>query len=189
MRYILSIILGIASWAGYGKAPVVHAGPNDNAPAEVMQFGQLVGHWSCTNEVRQQDGSYKPIPGAATWSWYYILEGFAVQDVWLPDRQSNAQAPMGTNIRTYDADNGWWDVVWSTQQAPAFERYRASYRNGEIHMFAERPAFGSFPRHLMHVTFHNISADHFDWRYEASGLTDGQNWQETSRLACDRQTT
>ena len=182
MRHLVGIFFGLIALAANSGVPLTHAGPNENAPPEVKQFGQLAGHWSCVSETRQADGTFKTVPGIATWSWYYILEGYAVQDVWLPDRQQNAQAPMGTNIRTYDAVNGWWDVVWSTQQAPAFERYRASYRNNELHMFAERPANGGFPRHLMRVTF-------LDWRYEASGLTDGLNWQETSRLSRDRKST
>ena len=150
------------------------------------KFGQLEGHWSCTSESRQADGTWAAGTGKGTWSWYYILEGYAVQDVWLPDRKANPGAAMGSNIRTYDVANARWDVVWTTQQAPAFERYKAAFRNGEIHMFAERPAGGGFPSHLMRITFHNFTADHFDWRYEASGLTDGKNWQEQSRLSCDR---
>lgn len=187
MRLLTVIAIWLLSACAYAStAPLVHSGANENAPAEVKQFGQLEGHWSCESQSRQQDGSWQASPGKSTWSWYYILEGFAVQDVWLPNRETNSQAAMGSNIRTYDVANGWWDIVWTTQQAPAFERYRASYRGGEIHMVAERPANGNFPPHLMHVTFHNISDNHFDWRYEVSGLTDGQNWQEQSRLSCDR---
>lgn len=53
-------------------------------------------------------------------------------------------------------------------------------------MYAERAASELFPSHLMHITFYNISEEHFDWRYESSGLTDGQTWREVSRLSCKR---
>lgn len=183
---MLMIILAIVVSAATGNAPLSHDGPNENAPEQVKEFGQLVGDWSCAGENLNPDGEWQKSPGRATWSWYYILEGFGVQDVWLPDREQNPNAPMGTNVRTFDPETGLWEVVWATQAVPKFDRYKASFRNGEIHIFAERPATKQFRSHLMRITFHNISADHFDWRYEASGLTDGQNWQERSRLSCDR---
>lgn len=43
------------------------------------------------------------------------------------------------------------------------------------------------PAHLARVTFHNITADHFDWKYEASAPGDGENWQLYSTLSCTRQ--
>ena len=182
----LATILICATCAAAAEVPLVYQGPNEDAPVQVQEFGRLVGHWTCTSENRQADGTWQASPGKATWSWYYVLEGFAIQDVWRPDREQNPTAAMGTNLRTYDPESGFWDVVWTTQQATRFERYRASARGGDVHMFAERPASKTFPSHLMHITFHNISDDHFDWKYEASGLTDGQNWQEQSRLSCDR---
>ena len=160
--------------------------PNAAAPEEVQQFGQLVGSWQCTGENLQQDGTWQESPGVSTWEWYYVLDGYAVQDVWLPDTEANPNASQGTNLRTFDPETGIWDVVWTTQNVPTIEKYRAAYRNDEAHIHAERPATKVFPSHLMHITFHNISDGHFDWKYEASGLTDGQNWQEQARLSCDR---
>ncbi len=160
--------------------------PNPAAPVEVQQFGQLVGSWQCRGENLQPDGTWQESPGVSTWNWYYILDGYAVQDLWIPDTEASPNASQGTNLRTFDPETGIWDVVWTTQNVPAIEKYRAAYRNDEIHIYAERPATKVFPSHLMHITFHNISEDHFDWKYEASGLTDGQNWQEQARLSCDR---
>ncbi len=181
---VLSLIFPLSAAAGV--APLIADGPNPNAPEEVKQYGQLAGHWQCKSFNLQPDGNWAESPGLATWSWYYVLEGYAVQDVWLPDRNANAAAPMGTNLRTFDPGTGLWEMVWTTQQVPRLEKYRASYRNGEIHMYAERPASASFPKHLMHITFHNIGETHFDWKYESSGLTDGKNWREVARLSCDK---
>lgn len=169
-----------------GASGIATTRPNPEAPEEIRQFGQLVGSWHCKGSERQQDGSWKETPGVAIWDWYYVLDGYAVQDVWRPDTEANPDATQGTNLRTFDPETGMWDIVWTKQDVPQIERFRAGFRDGEIHMFAERPAGPSYPRHLLHVTFHNIGDDRFDWRYETSGLTDGQNWRAVARLSCRR---
>lgn len=180
------VILFFITFTATAAAPLITDKPVPDAPEAVQQqYGQLVGHWLCESESRQQDGTWQKSPNKATWSWYYVLDGYAVQDVWQPSGQSPGAA-MGTNLRSYDAENNIWNVVWTTTSNPTLEQYRSAYRNGELHIYAERPASASFPSHLMHITFHNISDDHFDWKYESSGLTDGQNWTEFSRLSCDR---
>lgn len=184
---LAALILSIPSFA-ITPAPLVTETLGENAPEQVQQqYGQLVGHWACKGENRQQDGSWQASPGMATWSWYYVLDGYAVQDVWQPPKEAPPSAAMGTNLRTYDVANNIWNVVWTTTSNANLEQFRSAYRNEQLHIYAERPASGSFPSHLMHITFHDISDDHFDWKYESSGLTDGQNWTEVSRLSCDRQ--
>lgn len=186
MKTILTIAaLTLATTAAVAGG-IASTGPNPEAPVEVQQFGQLVGSWRCEGENLQQDGTWKKTPGVSTWDWYYLLDGYAVQDVWRPDTEANPKAVQGTNLRTYDSETDTWNVVWTTQNSPAIEPFRASFRDGEIHMFAERAANQLFRNHLMHITFHNISDDHFDWRYESSSPTDGQNWREVARLSCDR---
>ena len=186
MRLIATITALLASAGAVSAGGIASTAANPDAPAEVQQFGQLVGSWQCKGENLQPDGTWQASPGTSVWDWYYVLDGYAVQDVWRPHTSGNPNAAQGTNLRTYDPETGIWDVVWTTQNVPAIEKYRAAYRNDEIHIVAERPSNQFFPSHLMHITFHNIDEDHFDWRYEASGLTDGQNWQEQARLSCDR---
>lgn len=187
MQVISTIVTLTLLTAGAAAGGVVSDGPNPEAPEEVKQFGRLVGSWRCTGENLQQDGTWKKTPGVSTWDWYYVLDGYAVQDVWRPDTEANPQAVQGTNLRTFDPESGTWEVVWTTQNVPKIDFYRAGYRDDEMHIYAERAATQAFPGHLMHITFHNVSEDHFDWRYESSGLTDGQNWREVARISCDRE--
>ena len=52
-------IPAIQSFVGGG-----YGAPNDLAPAEVQQFGRLVGLWDADVELRRQDGSWvKSEPG------------------------------------------------------------------------------------------------------------------------------
>ena len=56
--------------------------PHPMAPAELAQFGRLVGVWDASLALRKQDGSW--VEGApALWVWKYILDGFATQDLWI----------------------------------------------------------------------------------------------------------
>lgn len=182
--YLLLLIPLIGSAAGPAK--LISAGPHPDAPEQLMEYGQLVGNWQCQSSSRQQDGTWKETPGLATWSWYFVLDGHAVLDVWEPLPNADGNVLPGTNLRTYNAATGIWDIAWTVSSSPGIETFISSFRNDAIHITTQRKARGAFPAHMMHITFHNISEKHFDWKYEFSPLTDGQNWTETARLSCDR---
>ena len=72
MRFILILLLAATGLARAATAPLVAEGPHPEAPDALNQYGQLVGHWQCTSENRQPDGSWKAGAGKATWSWYWV---------------------------------------------------------------------------------------------------------------------
>ncbi len=155
-----------------------------NAPAEVKQYGSLRGHWQCEASAKQPDGSWKESPGLASWSWYYVLDGFAVQDVWQP---AAASSPMGTNLRTYDAENNRWNMVWVTQTQAEFDHYTATYSDGMIVMRGDNPSrTKGVPAHAAKITFYNMTERHFDWKYEATAPATDSGWSEFSRMSCSR---
>ena len=95
--------------------------PNPKAPDAVREeYGQFVGSWSCQGYNRQQDGRWQASPGRATWNWYYVMDGFAIQDVWIPSTASTGGA-LGINLRTYDAESANWQMVWATGRQPDFD--------------------------------------------------------------------
>ena len=169
------------------EGSLIVAGPNANAPEQLQQFGQFEGVWKCSSQSRQPDGSWKKRPGMATWTWHYVLDGHAVQDLWEPDLEANPKAAIGTNLRTYDAETDTWHMVWTTTQEPVFATFRAGETDGALVMFGERSATPAFPQRLARITFHNISDVHFDWKYEASRARHSHQWREVSRLSCDRE--
>ena len=171
------------AFAAAQTASLVATDPNPDAPEAVQQFGQLQGNWSCLGSSRQPDGSWKPGEHPATWSWYYVLDGFAVQDVWKP---GNPNGAMGTNLRTYDPESQSWNMVWATTGQARFDHFTASYEDGNLVMRGERWARAAFQAHDSRITFHNIGAQHFDWKYETAALQGEQQWNEISRIACDR---
>jgi hypothetical protein len=159
---------------------------NPEAPAGVAQYGQFAGAWTCIPTARQDDGSQKEIEARPTWIWYYALNGHAVQDVWIPDAENSLPgAAMGTNLRVYNPQEDEWVMVWATETLGKFQTFKAKAQGGNIVMHGDIQA-GPHPAHLARITFHNVSRNHFDWKYEASAPGDGENWQLHSTLACDR---
>ena len=155
-------------------------------PGVAAGFGRLVGSWRCDGTTLQQDGSWKTDPPGAHWDFYYALEGHAVQDVWYPPAAS--KGGVGTNLRTYDPETDQWQMVWATSDQPRFDHFTAKVQDGNIVMHGDRWARPAFGAHSARITFHNISADHFDWRYEATADASAEDaaWREVTRLACQR---
>ncbi len=178
--YVVGILLFGTALAA-GPVPIVSPGPNPEAPKQVQQYGQLQGSWSCVGTNLQPDGTWQSSGPAATWSWYYVLDGYAVQDVWKP-----AAGAVGTNLRTYDAEADKWYMVWATSAQARFDEFEATFDDGNIVMTGDRWARGSIPQHAARITFHNISKQRFDWKYESSPPVDAKTWTEMFRLSCAR---
>ncbi|MDJ0654429.1 MAG: hypothetical protein QNJ40_09770 [Xanthomonadales bacterium] len=176
------ITLALLATAAHAGAPMTADGPHPDAPEQLKQYGQLQGDWLCRGSNPQPDGSWQENPNPpASWSWYYVLDGYAIQDVWKP---GDGKSPWGTNLRTYDAETGKWNMVWATQQQARFDEFSAEFVDGNIVMTGQRWARPAFQAHTARITFHNIQKEHFDWKYEVAAA-DG-SWSEFSRLSCDR---
>ncbi|HKJ17500.1 MAG TPA: hypothetical protein VJ984_09145 [Xanthomonadales bacterium] len=186
INLILSTLI-LAPWSGLATADApLFSDRNPEAPEGVDQYGQLAGTWKCTPASRQPDGSMLESDFRPTWIWTYVLNGAAIQDIWIPDPAAPAGGGgMGTNLRVYDAEQDAWEMVWTTESLGGFQKFSAKMTDGNMVMNGDLPA-GAFPAHMARITFHNIQPDHFDWKYEASAPGDGQNWQLQSTLTCER---
>lgn len=158
--------------------------PDAEAPAELSQFGRLVGTWWCTGEQRQPDGTFKGSPGATRWDWFYF-GGLAIQDVWRPTATATTGAAWGTNLRMWDTEKKVWHVAWTTTAQAVYEHFTAQAEGADVVMTGAREARAPFPAHTAKITFHTITPERFLWRYEASA-PGGSTWQEFSRMECTR---
>ena len=166
---------------------LIAAEPHPDAPAELRQYGQLVGTWSCKTSSRQQDGTWKDNPTEATWTWFYSLNGHAVQDVWQsPPSTAGGPGGIGTNLRVYDPEAKRWDIAWTTAAQRQFDRFTAVYQGGAIEMRGDLPARSPFPALSAKITFYSITDASFDWKYEGTALGSDTGWNEFSRIHCSR---
>ena len=156
--------------------------PESTPPGVDAGWGRVVGHWRCDSEQRQPDGSFTKRSDAADWSFFYTLDGTAIQDYWRP----TSGGAIGTNLRTWDSEASRWRMVWATAQQPRFDEFDATVDDGRIVMTGELPPRGQFPAHKARIVFHEIEADQFDWYYEASGDGAPDSYSVYSRIHCRR---
>lgn len=155
---------------------------NPQAPPETEHWGRLAGEWKCTIEVPLPDGKWVQ-GGKAKWVWKYILDGFAVQDLWYqnwidlpPTIASINRDAAGTNIRMYLPAEKRWEAVWFNNGKNTTSRFEAVSDEKRIVMTGEN-AQGDLSR----ITFFNITQDAFDWKSERS-QDKGASWAETLRI-------
>ncbi|MGD0985371.1 MAG: hypothetical protein ABSA65_16390 [Acidimicrobiales bacterium] len=95
---------------------LVAKGPSQEFADELHLFGQFVGSWDLEWIGRGPKSQREPMTGELYFGW--VLEGRAVQDVWIvPGRGRARQADQhigfhGSTVRFYDADLGVWRSTW-----------------------------------------------------------------------------
>jgi hypothetical protein len=106
-----------------------------------------------------------------------VLEGRAVQDVWImprrEDRRADSDRTMnmyGTTLRSWDASIQAWRIAW-TNPASGHREEQVGRWNGRNILQEGTRADGTKTR----WTFTEITADAFHWRGEAL-YPDNQTW-------------
>lgn len=159
-----------ASAAGFLEA--LHAsGPAPELGDAAGVYSWLVGSWEMRVVDYPPDGP--PREAAGEWHFGWVLEGRAVQDVFIvPTRPlRDGSLPRkgnryGSSIRVYDAAVGAWKVIW-INPVNGVEEHLVGRRVGDDIVQEGRCADGS----LMRWSFVDITPDSFTWRGELS--TDG----------------
>jgi len=92
-------------------------GRSAEIPEDLDLYGWLVGSWELDIRHYWVDVSARSLKGEAHFAW--VLEGRAVQDVWImPRRQDRPPAAgeicnsYGTTLRVWDAALQAWRVTW-----------------------------------------------------------------------------
>lgn len=159
------------------------AGPAPELAEQLMLYGQFVGEWNFDWTGFDADGN-ETLTAKGEWLFTWILEGRAVQDVWIcPSRELRSlpdtpQGEHGTTVRMFDPEIEMWRVVWF---GPGFNNLRsfvAYARNGEIVQEGRTP--GGEP---LHWIFFDIGHDSFEWR---SQILHGGRWRPSERMSVRR---
>jgi hypothetical protein len=156
---------------------------NEEAPAELLHWNKLIGHWRTSEEGLSPDGSGWKASEAADWSFYWALDGWAIRDEYFSPPLSEqvnppAKRQMGTNIRVYNVDKKQWLMAWIDAQAKTVGVYTAqSNEHGIVMLSVGKLPSGKYGR----ITFFDIKDNSFEWKSEWSD--DGQtNWLEVYRI-------
>ena len=160
-----------------GFEPVlIAAGRAAEIPAEHDVYGFLVGSWALdVRRYRGVDVSRNGLRGEVHAAW--VLEGRAVQDVWIMPERTARKAGQphefdmyGTTVRLWDPSLSAWRISWSNPAASHYEQQVGRRIGTDIVQLGTR-ANGPATR----WRFVEMAADAFHWLGE-SLQPDGATW-------------
>ena len=152
------------------------AGRSSEIPESADAYGWLIGSWELdVVHYRAIDVSGRGIKGEAHFEW--VLEGRAVQDVWIMPRRSERTGSVdkkmnmcGTTLRVWDASIQAWRITWINPAGDHVEQQIGRRSGNDIVQLGVRPD-GTSTR----WTFTEITRGSFHWLGE-SLQTDGKTW-------------
>ncbi|MBR0641692.1 hypothetical protein [Plastoroseomonas hellenica] len=147
-------------------AALISEGPHAALPPESRIFAPFIGSWDLVVSwfdasgalSRRQDGE---------WHFAWILEGRAIQDVWIvPPRHARVAASdlyeYGTSLRFFDPAIDAWQSTWIGPMHRLVRSFIAHRAGDQVVL---ETVEGTSPR--MRWSFADIAADAFTWRNEA----------------------
>jgi hypothetical protein len=150
----------IEALAAEGRAPEI--------PAEADVYGWLVGSWDLHVVYYLADVRHHDIRGEAHFGW--VLEGRAVQDVWIMKRPEIVNT-YGTTIRIWDPRLDAWRVIWMNPiSGKRDELIGRRVGNDVIQIGAHGDGT------LIRWRFLDVTSDSFRWVGEALE-PDGETWK------------
>lgn len=173
-----------------GLIDVLHAdGPATDRAEALALYGRLVGDWDAEVVTYTPDGRRHDGRGEIHFDW--ILEGRAIQDVWMiPRRKDRApdapQMPVagnwyGTTLRVYDPTLGAWRIYWVD---PATNSYRQQIGRQQGADIVQEGSMETGA--LSRWSFTEITPLSFHWKAQAS-MDNGNSWRLFVEVFAHRQ--
>jgi hypothetical protein len=163
-------------------------GRSPEIPESADVYGWLIGSWEL--EVLHywgRDVASLQIKGEAHFGW--VLEGRAVQDVWImPPRSARTGAVdptmnmYGTTIRAWDSSIQAWRITWANPAGNHFESQIGRWSGKDVVQVGARPD-GTQTR----WGFTEITPSSFHWRGESMELG-GKIWTLEGEFRATRMT-
>lgn len=97
----------------------------------------LIGNWDISDSSLTSDGSWQEGLGA-TWHFYPILNGHAIQDDWISPPENKPEPPTGrqygTNIRIFNPEKNHWEMAWMSVKGQKLDQFSAIEEGGKVIM-------------------------------------------------------
>ncbi|TPL05571.1 MULTISPECIES: hypothetical protein [unclassified Mesorhizobium] len=151
-------------------------GPNPDLAEKLNLYGRFVGAWTFDATRHLEDGAMLTGRGEVHFGW--VLEGNAVQDVWiLPARDAGPSPSLGpwtfygTTLRVYDPGIDAWHIFWSD---PRSRYFSSQLGRAEGDMIVQQGVDDSGAS--VRWSFSRITNDSFRWLGERSH-DNGETWR------------
>jgi hypothetical protein len=161
-------------------------GPAADRGNNMDLYGWLVGSWDLEVTEFNDDGSTRHRLGE--WHFGWVLEGRAIQDVWIVPQRSareNADAVAngnyyGTTLRVYDPRIDAWQIRWTDPVSQSYLSMIGRKRGDTIVQDGKDSA-----GHMRRWSFLQITPQSFLWRGEMSP-DGGATWQTHMQFLAHR---
>lgn len=146
------------------------SGPRRSAdePAQARAFDSFVGSWDMQYTFIAQDGSRSHATGQVLAAW--VLDGRAIQDLWIGIPPGQSERWIGTTLRFYDAGLKAWRVTWIAPRARAITLLTGGREGSRIVLN------GDTPQGKVRWSFNDVTPDELMWRSELS-VDGGATWR------------
>lgn len=161
----------------------LHAdGPAADRAGRMGLYGWLIGAWTIDYTESLPDGTERRRPGE--WHFGWVLEGRAVQDVWIvpprgmrhPDDAAAHADYYGTTLRIYDPRIDAWQVQYADPVGQVYLSMVGRRDGDDIVQLGTNPA-----GQAVRWSFSEITRDSFLWRGEYS-LDRGATWRPRTQF-------
>ena len=139
-------------------------GPTADRADKMKLYGWLIGRWTMDAAMHLGSGDTHRGQGEIYFGW--VLEGRAIQDVWILPGFF-----YGTTLRVYDPAIDAWHILWSDPLRQFYTRQIGRAQGSDIVQLGKNEA-----SELVRWSFTEITPVSFRWLGERS-RDDGDNWQ------------
>ena len=177
------VIISLMSLLNNTKAGNISKSNNSIEENEIKSFNDLIGTWQCKSISRNHDGSWRTDTVKATWVWFYILNGEAVQDIFYAGVEpGNIKLATfsGTNIRIYNPKDKIWNMAWFDTNNRKIGLFTALGKKDTILMVGKN----ALDRSIRNV-FSDISKTNFTWT-QFWTFDSGKTWIDVSKIWCNK---
>jgi hypothetical protein len=150
-------------------------GPSPEIGEAAGLYGWLVGSWEMDMIDYGDDGSRRVGQGEVHFAW--VLEGRAIQDMWIAPPRSVRNGPpqkgnrYGTTLRVYDRGLDAWRITWINPVTGVHDQMIGRKEGDDIVQHGRR-ADGT----LIRWSFREITSTSFHWFGESSA-DEGRTWR------------
>lgn len=151
-------------------------GPLASQASRMTLYDRVLGDWSLEVIDHGADGTRRVAAGEVHFAW--VLEGRAIQDVWIMPRRELRRPDLpkagnryGTTLRVYDPEADVWRVNWFNPVTGATDQLVGQRQGDDIVQEGTR-GDGALTR----WSFCEITPSSFHWKGESS-LDSGRTWR------------
>ena len=167
----------------------LHAdGPAPDRADKMRLYGQFVGAWEMDVVGYEENGTKHAGRGEIHFGW--VLEGRAIQDVWMIPRRAERRPGIpempvtgnwyGTTLRLYDPGIDAWHILWNDPLKQYSPRQIGRARGNDIVQEGRTDA-----GEAIRWSFTEITPDSFRWTGERS-RNGGSTWHVEAEFLARR---